>query len=207
MRRIYPYHVRSYRLKLTGLTIKEICRILHLKPSTVVCNLSTVKSFLRHGGDIASISYKRPKDNIKVTFDEATSKIIAWSIEWEGMISMRKKTNQLAPVVAIQCTKLELIDGFHKLVGRIGKIYGPYHRKNPNAKPLYGWKLYTLKEIRDFCEQIIPFLITKKRQAELVLEFCNLRLSRPAYNYPYTQREKNIVCEVAKLNERGVHNE
>jgi len=52
---------------------------------------------------------------------------------------------------------------------KIGKIYKEksYHHK----RPMFRWMIRSKQEIEDFLPLVIPFLLVKKKQAELCLKF------------------------------------
>lgn len=52
------------------------------------------------------------------------------------------------------------------------------------------------EEILKFLETLLPFLITKKKQAQLLIEYCSKRIR----NKPYSSREFEIQKEVQQLN-------
>ena len=56
-------------------------------------------------------------------------------------------------------------------------------------------------DCRKILPQLIPFLIIKRKQAELLLEFLQLR-SRATRNVPYQPRVKMIQEEIRRLNGR-----
>jgi hypothetical protein len=57
------------------------------------------------------------------------------------------------------------------------------------------------KDVLVFLEMLLPYLIIKRRQAELVIEFCKSRLAKPNHA-PYDERELEVFAEVKRLNER-----
>ncbi len=56
-----------------------------------------------------------------------------------------------------------------------------------------------MPKIKSFCEEILPFLPAKRKQAELLIEYCSRRrFSR------YNERDYEIYAEMKKLNKRGL---
>lgn len=74
-------------------------------------------------------------------------------------------------------------------------------------KKSYQLSLQRMTKVKKILDQIKPYLIAKKPQAEIVLNFINSRLSkfqkgRGRYN-PYTEEEIKWIEEIKKLNHRG----
>ena len=143
-------------------------------------------------------------------------KLMAWSIEWEGSISVNRSTRNrkrgswiYQSYVAIGNTREELINAFFSLVG-YGKV-SHYKSYVNNCKDTHKWEVKSYSDIKKFCEEVLPFLITKKKQAQLAIEFCNLRMSASRDGICFkkgentrTPREKEIYEEMKKLNSRGM---
>lgn len=85
-----------------------------------------------------------------------------------------------------------------------------YGDKKKNWKDVYKWFL-PAKERKNFIENIVQFLIIKKKQAHLLLEFLSLieaqngkiRGIKGLTNAERLQRE-NILTQIRTLNRRGV---
>jgi len=84
-----------------------------------------------------------------------------------------------------------------------GKVYTQGSR-------ILKWELFRLSEIRSFLQAILPYLIIKKKQAELMVAFCNSRLDRlnNVKNNRLAQLTKvelGLLDEIKRLNkyERG----
>lgn len=56
----------------------------------------------------------------------------------------------------------------------------------------------TCKRLEQILEVIKDYLVVKRKHADLVLEFCKIRLSLP-YGHPYTQRELELFQEIKPL--------
>jgi len=103
------------------------------------------------------------------------------------------------PVVQISQTKRELIDRVCEIVGS-GKVYG---KKEEGKSNLYHYRMREKGLVR-VLEAIIPYLILKKRQAQLLLKFCNRKTynGRRIADEEYARREA-IHTELAILNRKG----
>lgn len=140
---------------------------------------------------------------------EAT--IAAYSIAWEGSICIglchnketkrRKSHLTLLPSVSIGGTDKNLLNTFCALVG-YGKVRLTKRGDSLlNHKPVWQWKIRAMGEIKSFCEEILPYLPAKRKQAELMIVFCNGRLNAIR---PYTDRDWAIHREMKRLNHRGL---
>jgi len=56
--------------------------------------------------------------------------------------------------------------------------------------------------VKFFLEQIKPYFVAKKDQAELMIKFCESRIDNP--RAPYTQEEIEIYNRIRELNRRGI---
>jgi len=144
-------------------------------------------------------------------------KLIAWSIEWEGCISLSKAKRsrghafQYVPVIMLCNTRKKLVDAFQQLVG-YGKVYNHRMYVGSNRKDLFKWQIVNLAQTKQLCEEILPHLITKKRNAELLLEFCNIRMNPDIRKGVVMSKGQNtwsvridkIYQELRILNKRGI---
>jgi hypothetical protein len=136
---------------------------------------------------------------------------MAWSIVFEGCISLGKGTTKhisqitgeekeyitLVPMVQLSNTQYNLLDSFQKLVG-----YG-HVEKNGSTKsgaPYWSWEVKSMEEVKRVCEEMLPYLPSKRKQAELLIEFCTIRLEKPKER---VDREEQIFQEMRSLNEKG----
>ena len=74
-------------------------------------------------------------------------------------------------------------------------------------KKAYQLSLQRMSKVKRVLEKIFPYLIAKRRQAEITLNFINSRLSkfqkgRGKCN-PYTEEEMEWINEIRRLNHRG----
>lgn len=141
------------------------------------------------------------------------AEIAAWVMACEGSLSVYSSTRsnlsrtnflELKPVIAITNTDLELLDRFKFMVGR-GRIRElsrsiPY----PNSKPAYQWFIRDMKNCYELCLEILPYMPSKKRQVELMIDFCK---RSPKLGGP-TRRDLDadwaIHREMKELNKKGV---
>jgi hypothetical protein len=131
-------------------------------------------------------------------------KYIAGFIDGEGSIALYKhkdirvkKGYTLHPMFDIVNTNLEVLKAINNLVN--GKI--KYKTKQIGCKQVYLIQLQDYKQIKSILEILLPYLIVKKKQAELMIEFCNSRLK--SNGKKYSERDYKIVDLFSKLNKRG----
>lgn len=93
-------------------------------------------------------------------------------IDGEGCIYISKKMNERYQlVVNVVNTSKELIDFFFKNFKgnvRVGK-------KKENQNQFWIWEITNYKDTINFLEQIIPYLLIKREQGELALQFAKQR--------------------------------
>lgn len=137
-------------------------------------------------------------------------------IDGEGCITLsssykRKGETCYRPLISISNTNIHIINYVKRILEPFGWI-----RLSPRK---HGWKkvyvitITRLQDVLSVIRRVLPFLRGKRRQAELVLEFINLRREwRPEIihdqkgrmagtrKYKRTEREKEIYKEIHALN-------
>ena len=131
--------------------------------------------------------------------------LVAWSIAWEGYVTLvkfrNKQINVIRPIIEISNTEKHLLEKMQSFAKGYGRITGPYLNKlHTNNKPVYYWRICRLSEVKDVAENIVYIMPSKRKQeiAKLVLAFCNSRLAK--VGSPYTDFEEMLWKNVAKLN-------
>lgn len=133
---------------------------------------------------------------------------IAGIIDGEGTISvgirnpnpkMRELRPQLVLQVAVVMTDESIISWLKQVTG-IGNLYKQI-KTNPKHKNIFHWRP-SIKDSAKLLIQILPYLIVKKRQAELFIELVSIR-SISTRNTVNRERQFEIVSEIQKLNKRG----
>lgn len=129
---------------------------------------------------------------------------IAGLFDGEGCISLyRRKDSRiegftLGYEVSIKNTNMRTLYAIN------GKVKGRLVEKSngENSKKVYSLILNNLKGINCFLVEMVPYLLIKRHQAELMIDFCQSRLNRKGTKY--TQQEIKIADKIRKLNKRGV---
>jgi hypothetical protein len=123
-------------------------------------------------------------------------------LEGEGSIGIRKNTKWLSPFWNITNTDRSLIERCGEIVGETCIMCS--RRKHRYFKDVYYKDIYTLhcKSVRGVyavLRRIYPFLICKRKQAELVLKFCEIRMKRQRGEY-LSDEEWELRRQVRILN-------
>jgi len=105
----------------------------------------------------------------------------------------------LRPIITIANSNRKLIDWASSKLNTY-TLKTPYE-KRPERKAAFTLQIARLLDVKAVCEQVGPYLVAKKRQAELLLEFCNIRLEDKWMDY--NTRLFEIAKEVRILNKKG----
>lgn len=147
--------------------------------------------------------------------EEERWKLLAWAIAWEGSICLHKGRNSenrnlvwYCPSVNLNNTDSNLLSQFVQLAN-CGNV-SFFGRRNPRHKNQYRWALTSMGAVKSFLLNILPYLPTKRKQAELVIEFCTLRLNNHKHGlkgmkglHTREPREEEIFQELRELNKKG----
>lgn len=117
---------------------------------------------------------------------------LAGFIDADGLIRLRKgQKNErgkcLIPLVCFYNTCAYTIKEIASMVGELCEFKVLVQKKRTKWKPLYAVEIGGIRRARPFLLEIEPYLITKKLEAQMVLDFCELRTQ--GYNLPYTEKE------------------
>lgn len=132
---------------------------------------------------------------------------LAGLVDGEGCITIvkckEKRTKQgfrFFPLVVITNSSKDLIENVRDIIG-FGRIY--FRKESSRWRKLYQLKIQDMKNIIGFLEGILPFLILKKEQAEILINFCRSRINLyrgRGRKAPYTEEEFSWYEQVRKLN-------
>jgi len=156
-------------------------------------------------------AYLKPLEN-PPKWTEEEKKIIAWSIDWEGSISIHKSSSKterrhkkvdLQPLIIIGNTNKRLLKKFYDIV-KLGHFYP--RKPRPKQKDVWIWTTTSFEECQFILENVLPYLLSKRKQGEVVLEFIKSRIDRgikEVVSIPYSRKEFLCVEKIRKLNKRG----
>ena len=137
---------------------------------------------------------KRARKDFKLKRDEWI--YLAGIIDGEGMLTIDSKKSNLSAKISIVTTSNELANWLKE------KLKTPLtiskNKKHPEYREKYEFFVHGY-ETKPFLEKILPFLIVKKRNAELLIEFINMRLSRSTHA-EHLKGEKALLEQIRKLN-------
>ena len=147
------------------------------------------------------------KEEDKPIYSYCEKRIIAYSIAWEGMITLNK---QLRVKIAIAKTDFKLLENFHNIV-KLGHIEPQATGKG--RKPQKIWLIDNFQEAFYFLCEIAEYIPCERKGkiADLVIEFLSDRIQEQEKARiehrnpkPHSKRNHEIQEEVRKLNERGI---
>lgn len=130
---------------------------------------------------------------------------LAGLIDCDGSVSIRTTNNpqrklslQLHAYIGVYNTDVTLMDW---LMDKVGGNHSKCRRRslNNNHKEIYHWVSRSVVDAARILRTVLPYLVIKKRQAALVLEFCEGRVLYSSY----TDREVELKDLVQALNKRG----
>ena len=141
---------------------------------------------------------------------------LAGIIDGEGhigisrMMSHRDKPT-LNPRISIGNTNVLIISQVCKILDKI-PISGHIEKRQKGGKDgEKNWKeawvvqLSQIEKINAFLTKILPFLVGKKAQAELVQRFTESRMKNRKYGAGYSDEEVSLYQQMAGLNAKGVN--
>lgn len=136
---------------------------------------------------------------------------VAGIVDGEGYVSVihrpKRRRGEVQVVVMVSMTFEQIPRMLQAQFG--GCLYVQSRVRRPNHKTQYCWAIRS-KQAAAFVKQILPYLIVKKRQAEIVIELDNIMLNK--YKTPgrrglpleLVERRVALAEEAKVLNSRGV---
>lgn len=149
------------------------------------------------------------------TQDELNLAYLAGLIDGEGTITLERSGIRrlngvmgLSPVVLVANTDLAIVEFVTNQFRRMGA--NPHIKTQAKGyakrqKQCYWVKVHSLTKAKKVLEPVIPYLIGKRAQAQLILDFVAYRGdSQLAKGKPYGPYELGILEKIRALNHRGV---
>lgn len=136
---------------------------------------------------------------------------IAGIIDGEGSIMGYKVSRKAAARgfgwklgVSVGNTNYDLIHWLRDTTG-IGSWRESSEPKNPKHKRAAKWYVSSRKDIEQLLEAVLPYLLIKRRNAELALEFVKLKpaYGRMEFRHIQVENQRIIVGEMQALNVKG----
>jgi len=139
---------------------------------------------------------------MKGELSEPESAYMAGLIDGEGCFNLYWKNGRRhgTPRVEISNNNRQVLEYAEQLVG--GSVYKNSSSFSFRRKPNYRFETHNLNVVHKLIKTISPFLKIKKKQAELLAEYCELRMEMPLISETHP-REREICNELHVLNKRG----
>jgi hypothetical protein len=130
------------------------------------------------------------KDTSELRMTDFEKGFVVGMLEGEGTISLYSSRGKIYPRVVIYNTNLELLKRVQSIIGgRLSKNAKATERKVPS----YALWIHQIMQIKKILEELTPYLITKRRRAELLLKYINRRIE--SNNRCYTEDVIQILDE------------
>jgi len=176
VRRTISEYQQTVQLKKEGLGNRRISKRLNIPRATVLTWLAKPPKYVTKEAR-KKYWWQRHSPN----YTEEEKRLIALGIDFEGCIGLyrwSKQTGHFRPIIAIASTSKELIDYWLRLV-RIGSVTSQIYnsRRNKHWKDAYYWRMTAAGEVLSLLKQVVPYLIAKHRQAQLVILALERRIS------------------------------
>lgn len=127
---------------------------------------------------------------------------VAGLLDGEGCFSVfQKKDGAVGLSLSLYMTNREVMDAVKKYTGTTCNILPIKGREN--RKDQWLWKP-SLSEAKVLVEQILPYLIVKRRNAELFIELLELRKHSSRWDNKRAE-QLAILEENTRLNKRGIN--
>lgn len=192
-------------------TAQEVITLKNKYSTTDLQDLS-----MELGRSIAAIRIKGRKLGLRrewklnqVKFDDFSRGLLVGAIEGEGSIRISKSSKahgkKLRPEMCVCNTNLQFLEKINRhlfdCAGFVAYKEKQHYQYKGRKRTTYRLVITGLKRVYPILTQIISDLVVKKKQAELLIEFCQLRM-RKGYNSLYGDNEKRLAKEIKKLNLR-----
>lgn len=143
---------------------------------------------------------------------------LAGLLDGEGAFYLSKK-RQTGRAIYTADVRVEMVD--EKTIDRIAEIYSDLKidftkkslpMKNPKHRPRHILWLRGLRSVHVLCTQLVPFLVTKKEHAQVLVAFSGARLKAAHRTHrdpkgrmirTYTGVEEPIYKLLRRMNKRG----
>lgn len=132
--------------------------------------------------------------------NEVDKAYLAGIVDGEGCITIRKQGPYYVPSISISNTNEVLINHIKTLLDYESIKYCMRYEDRgdrTNARPAWSINLLSRERVSKFLNLVMPYLVAKKDQAKLVLDWCSKkrRLKKDT--------EDHFIQEIRTLNSRG----
>lgn len=155
--------------------------------------------------------YKYAKGPV-LTMDRDTCIYLAGLFDGEGSFMISTSTDRKGGVkfnarARIGMSHRPTIEWIAEKIGRSVQRHGLGRNAPQNAKPIYRVSVENAEGIISFTEQLLPFLITKREAAEVILNFCRSRRAsgqQLGKLRGYSDGDAALVSDLKEINRFGV---
>lgn len=134
---------------------------------------------------------------------------VAGFIDGEGTIGIIRETRKEAlagfrytAYFSVCSTDMNVLEAIRSMMGN-GRIISTHHKKaKPHHKDVFKLTL-SPNQIRDVVPKILPYLIIKREQALLVLEFLDIKQGTNNYTNNNMEKQHSFWQKARFLNQRG----
>jgi hypothetical protein len=190
-------------------TKEELTTLHKLYPST--SQEEIVKAIPRHNWNAIKIQAQKNGLNRNITainfrkpsylLSDLDLGYIAGFVDGEGCFRFHyDKGSSYRPEIVIVNTNKEVLKW---IKNKIGGRLDSEKRYNNKWKALHRLVVGSIKNVYFLLKKLEPHLKVKRKQANLMLKFCELRLNCNSHGEPYTERELQIINEMKALNKKG----
>jgi len=133
----------------------------------------------------------------EITMTEGQIGYLAGIIDGEGSFTITKARSYFNVTLSVANTDLRILERCREITG-LGSIRRQPDRRGKQHRPLYVWFVTARKELCALLPLLIPVLVSKKEQAEVVLEYCTRRVA----GLPVSDVDRALAEKVSSLNRR-----
>ena len=138
-----------------------------------------------------------------LVFTDVEAAYIAGFTDGEGCLSADHKWHE--PQITWVNTDQAVLSHIAGLIGVGARIAA--RKKNPRWKQVYSLSVTAMPTVEAVLRQLLPYLITKRRQADLLLGLVDLKKQKYWGDHPanaaLSEQESEIVSQLRNLNIRG----
>jgi hypothetical protein len=211
----YAFPVESYVCKICGKTFPSKWS---LWTHSIAKHRRKIGNYGFERGNVEWLRGKWWEKEVKLELSDVERAYIAGIIDGEGCISPQFRHGRVHVKVEVRNTNLNLIKWLLSKTG-LGHVYTAKNRAN--WKQTYSWEVFRFAEVRAILKVVQPFLIVKRKQAELTLKILEIREQQwkkalesiprdskgrfvAGVNVLPTPEEVALANEVKILNKKGV---
>jgi len=124
--------------------------------------------------------------------------------EGEGYIGLEKqRSGKIAPIISVTNTKYDIVKRARDILC-IGYEVEQKPRADKNCNQLYRYVIKTYLEAYRFAVTFIPFMVTKQRQLQIILDFIQ-EWQEQQFEGKYDYEElKKYMTQMREVNKKGL---